>query len=156
MPPPPPFPRISSGIIRQVLDETDTEGRPSLQGRVAYRRRVDRLDEFLRPGWKIVSRHQISKDIFNARQQKLIDILEFEFAHVSRGAQLDSDSYCDIDGDYDSWFEINGRLSSNVQITMCSVQQRLFKIYRTLLMSLASVWKRVGGKGFRTALLNIR
>ena len=105
MPPPPNFPRLNNGIIRRDPDPTDTEGRPSLQGRVAWHSCVDRLDELLKPGWKVVSRHLVPKDLFDARQQSLIDALKMDFAHVSRGTQLDSDSFFDIDGDYDSWFE---------------------------------------------------
>ena len=109
LPPPPPFPRLRSGIVQSEPDATDTEGRPSFQGRVAFHRRVGRLDDFLHHGWKIVSRHLVSKDMFDARQLKLIESLSIDFAHVSRGAQLDSDSYYDIDGGYDEWFESTGR-----------------------------------------------
>ena len=100
----PPFPRLVNGIVRREPGASDVEGRPGIQGRVALHSRVDRLDEFLRPGWKIISRHQVAKSIFDTHQQNLISVLNVEFVHVSRGAQSDSDSFLDIDGDYDMWF----------------------------------------------------
>ena len=109
MPPPPPFPRLRFGIVQPEPDATNTEGRSSLQGRVAFRRRVGRLDDFVHHGWKIVSRHQIFKGMFDGRQLKRIEDLGIDLAHVSRGAQLDSESFFDIDGNYDSWFESSGR-----------------------------------------------
>ena len=108
-PSPPPFPRVMEGIVRPGPDASNVEGRPSLQARVAQHWQVNRLDEFLRPGWQIISRHQVPLDIFDTRQQNLIKVLKLEFAHVSRGVQPESDSFFDIDGEYDQWYESTGR-----------------------------------------------
>ena len=108
-PRPAPFPRLVDGIVRRDQDASNVDGRPGIQGRVAFHSRVDRLDEFLRPGWKIIARHRVHKDMFDVRQQNLISVLKVEFAHVSRGAQPDSDSFLDIDGDYDGWFIKTGK-----------------------------------------------
>ena len=56
----PPLPRLGDGFVRSTHspDAHFTDGRPSFQARVAFGRQVERLDEFLTPGWSIVSRHR--------------------------------------------------------------------------------------------------
>ena len=101
------FPRILKGIVRphDAADAIDEEGRQAIQGRVAFGGRIDRLDEFLRPGgWRIVSRHPVPLTLFDGRQRDLISALQMDLLHVSRGALPGSCSYVDIDGDYDIWF----------------------------------------------------
>ena len=104
----PVFPRLGDGIVRpaNARDAHATDGRPFLQGRVARGRRVGRLDEFVKPGWRIVSRHPVPHSLFNDRQRTLLSVLGVEFAHVSRGAGA---QYGDIDGDYDLWYRRTGR-----------------------------------------------
>ena len=102
------FPRLGAGIVRPEgsLDSHQTDGRPSRQARVAFGRRVDRLDQFLKPGWKIISRHPLPTSLFDDRQQSLLSALDIDFAHASRGA---SAQYADIDGEYDLWYRETGR-----------------------------------------------
>ncbi len=104
----PVFPRLGEGIVRPSAspDAHATDGRPSMQARVAFGRRVDRIDEFVRPGWRIVSRHPVPDSLFNDRQHKLLSGLNVQFAHVSRGAGA---QYSDIDGEYDLWYRKTGR-----------------------------------------------
>ncbi len=107
-PPPQGFPRLGPGVVRSTesSDSHDTDGRPSLQARVAVGKRVDRLDQFLRRGWKVISRHAVSQSIFSVSQSHLISRLGIEFAHVSRGSTA---QYIDLDGEYDSWYLDTGR-----------------------------------------------
>ena len=102
------FPRLGSGIVRppESPDTHQTDGRPSRQARVALGSRVDRLDQFLRQGWKIICRHPVPLSLFDPQQQDLIAALDIDFAHVSRGA---SAQYADIDGEYDLWYRETGR-----------------------------------------------
>ena len=104
----PVFPRLGEGIVRSSMsaDAHATDGRPSMQARVAFGRRVARLDEFLTPGWVIVSRHPVPGSLFNDRQHKLLSALNMQFAHVSRGAGA---QFGDIDGEYDLWYRKTGR-----------------------------------------------
>ena len=104
----PVFPPLGAGIVRPPAspDAHPTDGRPFLQARVARGRRVDRLDQFVKPGWRIVSRHPVPQSLFNDRQRKLMSALEIEIAHVSRGATA---QYGDIDGDYDLYYRRTGR-----------------------------------------------
>ncbi len=104
----PQFPRLGEGIIRVSTSPAahPTDGRPSIQGRAAFGRRVDRLDQFLRPGWKIISRHPISDTVLTDSQRDLLSALDIQVAHVSRGANA---QYADIDGDYDMWYRKTGR-----------------------------------------------
>ena len=104
----PPLPRLGEGIVRSVdaPGAHPSDGRPSFQARVAYGRQVDRLDEFLEPGWSIVSRHPVSMSLFNERQQALLSNLKMQMAHVSRGA---SAQFIDIDGEYDVLYQSTGR-----------------------------------------------
>ena len=104
----PVFPRLGSGIARP-LDAPDhhvSDGRPSRQARVAVGRRIDRLDEFMKQGWKIIARHPVPMSLFNRSQQDLLSALDLEFAHASRGANA---QYVDIDGEYDMWYRETGR-----------------------------------------------
>ncbi len=104
----PVFPGLGAGLVRSAdsPDAHPSDGRPSIQGRVARGRQVDRLDEFLRLGWKIVSRHPVPPSLFDQRQLELMSQLDLETAHVSRGA---SAQYGDIDGEYDLWYRNTGR-----------------------------------------------
>ena len=104
-PTPEPFPRLGEGVVTRN-PSADMDGRPSFQGRVALDKRVDRLDEFLKPGWRIVGRHPVAPGLFNERQQALLDDLGVETAHVSRGANA---QYVDIDGEYDRLYLHTGR-----------------------------------------------
>lgn len=108
VPRPPTFPRLGPGIVRRPdsPDAHPTDGRPSIQGRVALGKRIDRLDDLLGPGWRIISRHPVPGTLFNGRQSRLLSSLAVEFAHVSRGAGA---QYADVDGDYDLWYRQTGR-----------------------------------------------
>jgi hypothetical protein len=70
-------------VMPDVADGLSVAGRPSPQARVALNGRVDRLDEF-GAGWKIVSRHAVPTDLFTDDQQKVLEELGVELAHVSR------------------------------------------------------------------------
>ena len=102
------FPRLGSGIVRSQdsPEAHQADGRPSRQARVALGRRIDRMDQFLKPGWKIISRHPVSMSLFNPRQQDLLAALDMDFAHASRGANA---QYADIDGEYDLWYRETGK-----------------------------------------------
>ena len=104
----PRFPRLGDGIVRPSGSPLShvTDGRPSLQARAALGRRVDRLDQFLTPGWAIISRHPVPESLFNDAQRSLFAALAIQVAHVSRGAGA---QYADIDGDYDLWYRKTGR-----------------------------------------------
>ncbi len=104
----PTFPRIGEGIVRSPDSPAahPTDGRLSLQARVACGRRVNRLDEFVGRGWRILSRHPVPDGLFSDKQRELIAQLEIERAHISRGAGA---QYADIDGEYDLWFRRTGR-----------------------------------------------
>ncbi len=104
----PPLPRLGNGIIRSTDSPLahNSDGRPSFQARVAHGRQKDRLDEFLEPGWSIVSRHPVDVSTFNERQRLLMTKLRIQVAHVSRGATA---QYIDIDGEYDLLYRDTGR-----------------------------------------------
>jgi FAD binding domain len=110
MPRPPPFPRLTTGIVRKSdsPNATDVDGRPGPQARVVHGRHVKRLDDFQKPGWKLISRHAVSDTLFNTKQKALLSTLQVQFAHVSRGAPSDT-GYTDIDGEYDMWYRKTGR-----------------------------------------------
>lgn len=104
----PVFPRLGDGIARppNSPDHHESDGRPSRQARVAVGRHIDRLDQFMKQGWKIIARHPIPMTLFNESQQELLASLDLEFAHASRGANA---QYVDIDGEYDMWYRETGR-----------------------------------------------
>ena len=109
-PPPtaPPFPKQGPGIFRSP-DSPDahfTDGRPSMQGRVALGRRVDRLDEFLQRGWTLISRRPVDPSLLTENQREFMAKLKIETAHVSRGSTA---QYVDIDGEYDMYYRKTGR-----------------------------------------------
>lgn len=111
--PRPAFPRLTSGVVRPPgatdgYDGPGGDGRPSLQARVALGSQVGRLDDLLRPGWRIVSRHPVPLDLFNESQRVLLTSLDMQWAHVSRGAHFDT-SYYDIDAEFDQWYLASGR-----------------------------------------------
>lgn len=104
----PPLPKLGPGIVRS--DDSPhahaTDGRSSIQARVACGREVDRLDNFFSPGWRIISRHPVPTTLFNERQLELISKLKLNTAHVSRGATA---QYIDLDGEYDMWYRNTDR-----------------------------------------------
>ena len=112
--PAPVVPRLGNVIVRSpdapgALDAPGADGRPSLQARVALDTRVDRLDNhFPVRGWRIVSRHPVPRGLFDDRQLRLLDSLDMQFAHISRGAHGDT-SFYDIDAEYDAWYASSGR-----------------------------------------------
>ncbi|OZD65730.1 hypothetical protein CH263_12515 [Rhodococcus sp. 06-1059B-a] len=103
------FPRIGDGIVRSSNDPNTiaAEGRPALQARVGYNGKVALLEEFLSPGWKLILRHPLSKEVLSEQHTALLDSLGMEPVHVSRAAG--TEHYIDIDGDYDSWFQATGQ-----------------------------------------------
>jgi len=111
--PTPEVPRLGSGIadagVGSGAADSVAAGRPSLQARVALGTRVDRLDNLLpKQGWRIVSRHRVPMSLFSPRQLRLLESLQMQFAHISRGASGDS-SYYDIDAEYDRWYRRTGQ-----------------------------------------------
>ncbi len=104
----PPLPRLGDGIVRAEGSPGahNTDGRVSLQARVAHGRQVERLDDFLTPGWSIVSRHPVPDSLFSEEQLQLMRKLKIETAHASRGATAD---FIDIDGEYDMLYRRTGR-----------------------------------------------
>ena len=102
------FPRLGPGIVRSsdALASHPSDGRPSRQARAALHQRVDRLDQFMKQSWKIISRHPVPQSLFDQQQQDLLAALDIDFAHVSRGANA---QYADIDGEYDLWYRETGR-----------------------------------------------
>lgn len=111
--PPVVFPPLGPGIVRrsdpaETSDTAPFDGRPSLQARVARGTRVDRLDDhFPRRGWRIVSRHALPPGLFDADQRALLESLDTQFVHASRGAHREG-SFYDIDGEYDKWYRRSG------------------------------------------------
>lgn len=109
-PPPiaPPLPRLGEGLVRSSSSPHahSTDGRPSFQARVAFGRQLGKLDEFLIPGWSIVSRHPVTASSLSKQHQLLLDELHIQTAHVSRGA---SAQYIDVDGEYDMLYRNTGR-----------------------------------------------
>ena len=109
--PKPEKPPLGGGISRAGASAgaADVEGRPSLQARVALGTRVDRLDNLLpRTGWRIVSRHPVPTELFSERQRQLLESLQMQFAHISRGASGNT-SFYDIDAEYDRWYLRTGQ-----------------------------------------------
>ncbi len=104
----PPFPRLGEGLVRGIdkADANGLDGQPSIQGRVIFSGKINRLDEFLRPGWTILARHPVPQEIFNVRQKAVLSSLSIQVAHVSRGT---GDHFIDLDADYDLWFRASGR-----------------------------------------------
>ncbi len=108
------FPRLTQGIVRApgaagALEAPGGDGRPGLQARVVRGTRADRLDNFAsRQGWRIVSRHPVPRELFNGRQLRLLESLDMDFFHISRGANGDV-SLWDIDGEYERWYASTGR-----------------------------------------------
>ncbi|GAA5206028.1 bifunctional 3-(3-hydroxy-phenyl)propionate/3-hydroxycinnamic acid hydroxylase [Microbacterium kyungheense] len=103
------FPRLGVGVVRDADHPAaiPAEGRPSLQARVGWQGRVDLLDEFVEPGWKLITRHPVSEDLLSESQKALVAELSMQVVHVSRAAG--SGHYIDIDGDYDAWFQATGQ-----------------------------------------------
>ncbi len=112
--PRPAVPRLGNVLVRSpdapgALDAPGADGRPSVQARVALNTSVDRLDNhFATRGWRIVSRHPVPRNLFDERQLRLLESLDMQFAHVSRGAR-GTTSFFDIDAEYDAWYLSTGR-----------------------------------------------
>ena len=104
----PPFPPLGPGLVRAAGTDGahPTDGQPSIQGRVVANGRIDRLDQFLKPGWCILSRHAVPMALFDQRQRSVLSALSVQIAHVSRGA---GPHFIDVDADYDLWFQATGR-----------------------------------------------
>ena len=104
----PPFPALGEGLVRKAGDAGahEMDGLPSIQGRVISGGRVDRLDQFLKPGWFLLTRHPVPEDRFNERQRAVLSALSIQIAHVSRGT---GPHFIDLDADYDLWFRGSGR-----------------------------------------------
>ena len=104
----PPFPRLGDGLVMAAGDPDAhaLDGLPSIQGRVIANGTVGRLDQFLKPGWTILSRHPVPETLFNDEQKALLSALKVQIAHVSRGT---GPHFIDLDADYDLWFRGSGR-----------------------------------------------
>ena len=104
----PPFPRLGNGLIRaaDAADAHGLDGLPSIQGRVISNGCVNRLDQFLKRGWTMLTRHPVPDALFNARQRTVLSALPLQIAHVSRAA---GPHFIDLDADYDLWFRTSGR-----------------------------------------------
>ncbi len=104
----PPFPPLGEGLVRAAGSpgSHETDGKPSIQGRVVFNGTVNRLDQFLKSGWSILSRHPVPPALFNARQQWVLSCLDIQIAHISRAS---GPHYVDLDADYDMWFKATGK-----------------------------------------------
>ncbi|MGH3499527.1 MAG: bifunctional 3-(3-hydroxy-phenyl)propionate/3-hydroxycinnamic acid hydroxylase [Nocardioidaceae bacterium] len=107
--PQPQFPRLGHGILRPP-GSSGVEGRPGPQTRVAAGTRIDLLDNHFDNdvSWRLAFRHTIPDGLFTARQQRLLDSLNMQYAHIHRG-MTDDDAYLwDIDAAYDDWYRSTG------------------------------------------------
>ena len=104
----PPLPRLGEGLVLRASSPNahSTDGRPSFQARVAHGRQLGRLDEFLTPGWSLVSRHPVVPSLLSQQHLELMAKLQIQTAHVSRGATA---QYIDVDGEYDMLYRKTGR-----------------------------------------------
>ena len=109
VPTPPAFPPLGEGLTASSGESpgSEVDGRPAPQARVAFDGVADRLDEFVDPGWVIVSRHRVREELFDEDQRRVLDALHVTFVHVTRGAI--PGAYLDIDGEYDQWFQATGK-----------------------------------------------
>ncbi|MGH3503942.1 MAG: FAD-dependent monooxygenase, partial [Nocardioidaceae bacterium] len=107
--PQPQFPRLGHGILRPP-GSSGVEGRPGPQARVAAGTRVDLLDNHFDNdvSWRLVCRHAIPDGLFTARQQRLLDSLNMQYAHIHRGMTEDEAYLWDIDAVYDDWYRSTG------------------------------------------------
>ncbi|WP_280421831.1 bifunctional 3-(3-hydroxy-phenyl)propionate/3-hydroxycinnamic acid hydroxylase [Nocardia carnea] len=81
-------------------------GRLSPQGRVHRGGRTGRLDDLLPSGWHLVTRHPVRADALGEHHRMLLDRLDVQLAHVTRG--MLADSFLDLDGTYELWFRRTG------------------------------------------------
>lgn len=98
-------PRLMNGIVRSPdhIGASFADGRLAPQARVLYDNRIDKSDNFVGPGWKVISRHEVKHTSFTAEQRQLISSLGMRFLHISRGA-CEPGSFVDIDGDFSKWY----------------------------------------------------
>ncbi len=104
----PAFPRLGSGLVR-AIDGPGAhagDGLPSIQARVIWNGTVKRMDEFLKPGWSLLTRHAVPEGLFDERQLSVFSHLPVQIAHISRG---NGSHYIDLDTDYDLWFRATAR-----------------------------------------------
>jgi 2-polyprenyl-6-methoxyphenol hydroxylase-like FAD-dependent oxidoreductase len=102
------MPVLTTGLLHR--DHTGSSvapaGRLSPQGRVHQAGRTGRLDDLLPSGWHLVTRHRVRRESLTEDQRGILDTLDVQLAHVTRG-MLD-DSFLDLDGTYELWFRQAG------------------------------------------------
>lgn len=102
------MPVLTDGLLHRDAAGAVVEpaGRLSPQGRVHRAGRTGRLDDLLPSGWHLITRHPVRLDTLAGRHRELLDRLDVQRAHVTRG--MLEDSFLDLDGSYELWFRRMG------------------------------------------------
>lgn len=102
VPPPPPFPWITSGIL--AGDGADgVVGRLGVQGRISDGEVTGLADDLLGAGWTLISPHKAVLDGLSDAHRSVLDRVGARSAHIS-WANFGAGSFLDLDSTYSKWF----------------------------------------------------
>jgi len=106
VPPPPPFPGLTDGILHRSATGSveGPVGQLSVQGRVLYQNTVGRLDDLLGSGWTLLSRKADPQQHLNDQQRDFLTSISVQTLHVTRATMPDGTAAVDLDATYARWF----------------------------------------------------
>jgi len=107
VPPPPPFPGLTNGILHRSPSGKveDPVGQLAVQGRVRHRGVARRFDDVFGPGWMLLSRKANPLRSLSDDQRAYLDALGVRAVYVTRGALPEADDIAmDYDLTYTKWF----------------------------------------------------
>lgn len=106
VPPPPPFPGLSDGILHRSPSGAVVSpvGQLGVQGRVLYKNTVGKLDDIFGPGWTLLSRKADPQSALSEVQRDFLQAIGAHVVHVTRANMGDGSAAVDLDATYTSWF----------------------------------------------------
>ncbi|MFE4757924.1 bifunctional 3-(3-hydroxy-phenyl)propionate/3-hydroxycinnamic acid hydroxylase [Streptomyces mirabilis] len=110
VPPPPPFPWITKGVLGP--DGTgEAVGRLGVQGRLVHDGRTGLADDVTGTGWALLSRRSGLTEILSDEQRDFLARIGARVLHVTRADIDRPDTALDLDATYARWFD---RLQADV------------------------------------------
>ncbi|MGW0330216.1 bifunctional 3-(3-hydroxy-phenyl)propionate/3-hydroxycinnamic acid hydroxylase MhpA [Nocardia sp. NPDC003183] len=105
MPPLPPFPHLTDGILHRGIDHRPTQaaGKLSVQPRAHYLRRTGLLDDLIGTGWTLLSRVPPRRLELSPEHLSWLDKLGAKVLHISQAKV--AGAVIDIDGSATRWLD---------------------------------------------------
>ena len=106
-PPLPDLPDLDHGILYKH-GENKLAGTLSLQAKVEYNNDVDRFDNLMGTGWKVIGLNNNPEESLDERQKELLEKLDADYVSIASKDSDSTDTVVDVEGKYEAYFKEHG------------------------------------------------